>query len=66
MVELVVRIPLFTRTSGLALTWCLLLLFLQCRPHLTPGGSRVLADPARIDEGLASLFLPLWAKGRQP
>ena len=24
--------------------------FLQCKPHLTPGGSGVLADPARIDE----------------
>ena len=41
---------MFTRFSGLGLTWCLLLLFLQCKPHLTPGGSGVLADPARIDE----------------
>ena len=24
---------------------------LQCEPHLTPGGSGVLVDPARIDEG---------------
>ena len=44
--------------------------FLQCKPDLTPGGSGVLADPARIDEefpkGLASLFLSLWAKGDQP
>ena len=24
--------------------------FLQCQPHRTPGGSGVLADPARIDE----------------
>ena len=24
---------------------------LECRPHLTPGGSGVLADPAGIDEG---------------
>ena len=24
--------------------------FLQCEPQLTPGGSGVLADPARIDE----------------
>ena len=35
--------------------------FLQCEPGLTPGGSGVLANPARIDEelpkGLASLFL---------
>ena len=26
----------------------------------------VLADPARIPKGLASLLLPLWAKGYQP
>ena len=43
---------------------------LQCEPHLTPGGSGVLADPERIDEefcrGLASLLLSLWAKGGQP
>ena len=33
-----------------------------------PGGSGVLADPARIDEEFqkASLFLSLWAKGDQP
>ena len=33
--------------------------FLQCKPHLTPGGSGVLADPARIEgilKGLSSLF----------
>ena len=24
---------------------------LQCKPHPTPGGSGILADPARIDEG---------------
>ena len=44
--------------------------FLQCKPHLTPGGSGVLADPARIDEEfrkvLASLLLPFLAKGYQP
>ena len=41
--------------------------FLQCGPHLTPGGSGGLADPARIDEEFrkASLFLSLWAKGYQ-
>ena len=39
--------------------------FLQCKPHLTPGGSGVLADPARIDEKFrkASLLLSLWMKG---
>ena len=40
--------------------------FLQCQPHITPGGSGVLADLARIDEefrkGLASLLLLFWAK----
>ena len=27
-------------------------LFIQCKPYLTPGGSAVLADPARIDASL--------------
>ena len=44
--------------------------FLQCKLHLTPGGSGVLADPAEIDEeipkGLASLILSLWVKGYLP
>ena len=44
--------------------------FLQCEPHLTFGGSGMLADPARIDEefrkALASLLLSFWAKGDQP
>ena len=42
--------------------------FLQCKPDLTPGGSGVLADPARFDEEFrkASLLLSLWAKGYQP
>ena len=43
---------------------------LQCEPHLTPGGSGVLADPARIDEEFRKAWLPyflsLWAKGYQP
>ena len=44
--------------------------FLQCDPHITPGGSGVLADPCRIDEEFRrawfpSLFLPFWAKGDQ-
>ena len=34
--------------------------FLQCQPHLTPGGSGVLADLAMI------LLLPFGAKGYQP
>ena len=44
--------------------------FLQCKPDLTPGGSGVLADPARIDEEFRKAWLPyflsLWAKGGQP
>ena len=31
--------------------------FLQCKPHLTPGGSGVLADPARIDEEFRKAWL---------
>ena len=44
--------------------------FLQCKPHLTLGGSGVLADPAKIDDEVRkawnSLLLPLWAKSYQP
>ena len=32
--------------------------FLQCKPHLTTGGSGVLADPARIDEEFRKAWLP--------
>ena len=32
--------------------------FLQCKPHLTPGGSGELADPARIDEEIRKAWLP--------
>ena len=46
----------------------LLLLDIECKPHLAPGGSGVLANPARLDEelskGLASLLLTLLGKGR--
>ena len=35
--------------------------FLQCKPHLTPGGSGVLADPARIDEEFERLGFPTFA-----
>ena len=31
--------------------------FLQCQPHLTPGGSGVLADPARIDKEFRKAWL---------
>ena len=44
--------------------------FLQCKLHLTLGGSGVLADLARIDEEFRKAWLPyfwpLWAKGYQP
>ena len=33
---------------------------LQCKPHLTPGGSGVLADPARIDEEFRKAWLPIF------
>ena len=44
--------------------------FLQCEPHLTPGGSGVLADPAPIDEEFRKAWLPyflsFWARGDHP
>ena len=39
--------------------------FLQCKPHLTPGGSGVLADPARIDEELRKAWLPHFCRSGQ-
>ena len=33
---------------------------LLCKPHLTPGGSGVLADPARIDEEFRKAWLPFF------
>ena len=39
--------------------------FLQCKPHLTPGGSGVLADPAKIDEEFREAWLPyFWRSGQ--
>ena len=35
---------MFTRTSGLDVIWCPPAPFLQCKPHLTPGGAGVLAE----------------------
>ena len=35
--------------------------FLQCKPHLTPGGSGVLADPAKIDEEFRKAWFPYFA-----
>ena len=39
--------------------------FLQCQPHLTPGGSGVLADPARIDEEFRKAGLPNFCRSGQ-
>ena len=35
------------------------------KPHLTPGGSRVLADPARIDEEFRKAWLPYFCRSGQ-
>ena len=39
--------------------------FLQCKPHLTPGGSGVLADPAGIDEEIRMAWLPYFCRSGQ-
>ena len=39
--------------------------FLQCKPHLTPGGSCVLADPANIDEEFRKAWLPYFCRSGQ-
>ena len=39
--------------------------FLQCKPHLTPGGSGVLADPAKIDEEFRKVWLPYFCRSGQ-
>ena len=39
--------------------------FLQCKSHLTPGGSGVLADPARIDEEFRKAWLPYFCRSGQ-
>ena len=39
--------------------------FLQCKPHLTPGGSGVLADPSRIDEEFRKAWLPFFCRSGQ-
>ena len=36
--------------------------FLQCEPHLTPGGSGVLSDPARIDGEFRKAWLPYFCR----
>ena len=59
------RIHLFTRISGLGLIWFSLLPFLQCDPHLSPGGSGVLSDPSRIDEEFRKAWLPYFCRSGQ-
>ena len=39
--------------------------FLQCRPHLTPGGSGLLSDPARIDQECRKAWLPYFCRSGQ-
>ena len=39
--------------------------FLQCKPHLTPGGSGVLADPAMIDDEFRKAWLPYFCRSGQ-
>ena len=39
--------------------------FLQCEPHLTPGGSGVLSDPARIDGEFRKAWLPYFCRSGQ-
>ena len=56
---------MFILSSGSGLTWFPLLLFLQCDPLITPGGSGVLADPARIDEEFRKAWLPYFCRSGQ-
>ena len=39
--------------------------FLQCKPHLTLGGSGVLADPAKMDEEFRKNLLPYFCRSGQ-
>ena len=39
--------------------------FLQCEPHLTPGGSGVISDPCRIDEEFRKACLPYFCRSGQ-
>ena len=39
--------------------------FLQCKPHLAPGVSGVLADPAKIDEEFRKAWLPYFCRSGQ-
>ena len=59
------RTPWFIHISGCALIWVPPAPFLQCQPHLTPGGSGVLADPAKIDEEFRMAWLPNFCRSGQ-
>ena len=56
---------MFTLMSGSDLECHLLVHFLFCKPHLTPGGSGVLADPARIDEEFRKAWIPYFCRSGQ-
>ena len=56
---------MFSLTGSSGLIWSLLLPFLQREPHLTPGGSGVMADPARIDEEFRKAWLPYFCRSGQ-
>ena len=51
--------------GGFVQIWFLPAPFLQCEPHLTPGGSGVLSDPARIDEEFRKAWLPYFCRSGQ-
>ena len=52
-----VKTALYTPKSGFGLTWCPLL-----HSSSVPGGSGVLADPARIDEEFRKAWLPYFCR----
>ena len=56
---------MYTRFSGLGLIWFPPAPFLQCEPHLSPGGSGVLSDPSRIDEEFRKAWLPYFCRSGQ-
>ena len=57
--------PLVHPYKWLRPDWVLPAPFLQCKPHLTPGSSGVLADPARIDEEFRKARLPYFCRSGQ-
>ena len=59
------RILLFIRIGGFAQICFPPAPFLQCEPHLSPGGSGVLSDPARIDAEFRKAWLPYFCRSWQ-